>query len=132
MPNIRGRENPQMSASMTPTTWPRAARATARLAVTDDLPTPPLPEAMPRTFAVGGKAVVAFVAHEEFAARDELHAVGVAGGYTLEFTEGGNGRFAGRMIASGGTAGAFGVVGLHYNQVRFLTTNGHEFTRMKT
>ena len=33
-----------MSASTTPTEWPRAARATARLVVTDDLPTPPLPD----------------------------------------------------------------------------------------
>ena len=33
-----------MSASTTPTLWPRAARATARLVVTDDLPTPPLPD----------------------------------------------------------------------------------------
>ena len=35
-----------MSASTTPTEWPRAARATARLAVTLDLPTPPLPDAI--------------------------------------------------------------------------------------
>src|SRR5262245_31730471 len=33
-----------MSASTTPTEWPRAARATPRLVVTDDLPTPPLPD----------------------------------------------------------------------------------------
>src|SRR5215469_14222106 len=32
-----------MSASTTPTFWPEAARAAARLTVTDDLPTPPLP-----------------------------------------------------------------------------------------
>ena len=34
-----------MSASTTPTDSPRAAIATARFTVTDDLPTPPLPEA---------------------------------------------------------------------------------------
>ena len=33
-----------MSASTTPTEWPRAARATARFVVTLDLPTPPLPD----------------------------------------------------------------------------------------
>ena len=35
-----------MSASSTPTVKPVAARAAARLTVTDDLPTPPLPEAI--------------------------------------------------------------------------------------
>jgi hypothetical protein len=35
-----------MSASTTPTRSPSAAIATARFAVTDDLPTPPLPEAI--------------------------------------------------------------------------------------
>ena len=35
-----------MSASTMPTEWPRAARATARLVVTLDLPTPPLPDEM--------------------------------------------------------------------------------------
>jgi hypothetical protein len=34
-----------MSASTTPTDSPRAASAAARFTVTDDLPTPPLPEA---------------------------------------------------------------------------------------
>ena len=34
-----------MSASITPTDRPRAAIATARLTVTLDLPTPPLPDA---------------------------------------------------------------------------------------
>ena len=34
-----------MSASSTPTVRPCAARAMARLTVTEDLPTPPLPEA---------------------------------------------------------------------------------------
>ena len=40
---MRGIEKPQMSASSTPTVSPRAASAAARFAVTDDLPTPPLP-----------------------------------------------------------------------------------------
>ncbi len=48
-PSIRGIEKPQTSASTTPTLLPRCARATARLVVTDDLPTPPLPEAMSST-----------------------------------------------------------------------------------
>jgi hypothetical protein len=34
-----------MSASTTPTERPRAAIAAARLTVTDDLPTPPFPDA---------------------------------------------------------------------------------------
>ena len=38
-----------MSASSTPTLRPCAARPTARLVVTDDLPTPPLPEAIANT-----------------------------------------------------------------------------------
>jgi hypothetical protein len=38
-----------MSQSTTATRWPWAARATARLTVTDDLPTPPLPEATAST-----------------------------------------------------------------------------------
>ena len=38
-----------MSASTTPTLSPSAAIATARLAVTDDLPTPPLPDAIAYT-----------------------------------------------------------------------------------
>ena len=35
-----------MSASSNPTTYPSRARATARLTVTDDLPTPPFPDAI--------------------------------------------------------------------------------------
>ena len=54
MPSMRGIEKPQMSASMTPTAKPRSARAAARLAVTDDFPTPPLPEATASTRAPGG------------------------------------------------------------------------------
>ena len=48
MPSIRGIENPHTSASTTATLRPRAAKATARLTVTEDLPTPPLPEATSR------------------------------------------------------------------------------------
>ena len=57
MPSMRGTEKPQMSASSTPTVKPLAARAAARLTVTEDLPTPPLPEATVMTRAVGGMAV---------------------------------------------------------------------------
>ena len=57
MPRRRGTEKPQMSASRMPMVRPRRARATARLTVTDDLPTPPLPEAMASTRAVAGMAV---------------------------------------------------------------------------
>src|SRR5262249_39383020 len=39
-----------MSASSTPTFWPEAASAAARLTVTDDLPTPPLPLAPANTW----------------------------------------------------------------------------------
>ena len=48
-PSMRGMEKPHTSASITATFWPRWARATARLVVTDDLPTPPLPDAMSST-----------------------------------------------------------------------------------
>ena len=46
-----------MSASSSPTTRPRRARATARFTLTDDLPTPPLPEATASTLVVGGMSV---------------------------------------------------------------------------
>ena len=49
MPSMRGIEKPQTSASTTATSWPGWASATARLVVTDDLPTPPLPDAMSST-----------------------------------------------------------------------------------
>ena len=49
MPSIRGIEKPHTSASTTAVEWPRLARLTARFVVTDDLPTPPLPEATSRT-----------------------------------------------------------------------------------
>ena len=49
MPSRRGTEKPQMSASSTPTVRPWRASATARLTVTELLPTPPLPLAMART-----------------------------------------------------------------------------------
>ncbi len=45
---MRGIEKPHTSASMTATEWPRCASAIARFVVTDDLPTPPLPDAMSR------------------------------------------------------------------------------------
>ena len=61
IPNMRGMEKPQISASSTPTVLPAAARAAARFTVTDDLPTPPLPLAMARMRAPVGTAVsVAF------------------------------------------------------------------------
>ena len=46
-----------MSASRRPTTSPRWARATARLTVTEDLPTPPLPDDTARIRAVAGMSV---------------------------------------------------------------------------
>ena len=57
MPSMRGTEKPQMSASSTPTRRPRAASAAARLTVTEDLPTPPLPDAMAMTRVVAGTMV---------------------------------------------------------------------------
>ena len=54
MPSMRGIEKPQMSASSTPTVNPWAAIAAARLTVTDDLPTPPLPDATASTRVVAG------------------------------------------------------------------------------
>ena len=51
-PSIRGIEKPHTSASMTATLRPRWARATDRFVVTDDLPTPPLPEAISSTRVV--------------------------------------------------------------------------------
>ena len=49
MPSMRGIEKPHTSASTAATRWPRCASATARFVVTDDLPTPPLPDAIART-----------------------------------------------------------------------------------
>ncbi len=46
-----------MSASSTPIVRPRLASAAARLTVTEDLPTPPFPEATAMTRARGGTAV---------------------------------------------------------------------------
>ena len=57
IPSRRGTENPQMSASSTPTTKPRRASATARFTVSDDLPTPPLPEATASTRVLAETAV---------------------------------------------------------------------------
>ena len=48
-PIIRGTEKPKMSASTSPTLRPEAAMAAARLTVTEDLPTPPLPDVTART-----------------------------------------------------------------------------------
>ena len=49
MPSMRGIEKPHTSASTAATAEPRCASATARLVVTDDLPTPPLPDAIAST-----------------------------------------------------------------------------------
>ena len=46
VPSMRGIEWPYMSASTSPTARPMSAIATARFAVTDDFPTPPLPDAI--------------------------------------------------------------------------------------
>ena len=54
---MRGTEKPQMSASSTPTVRPVAASAAARFTVTDDLPTPPLPEPTSTTLVVGASEV---------------------------------------------------------------------------
>ena len=54
---MRGTLKPQMSASSTPTRNPRAASAAARLTVTDDLPTPPLPLATASTRVVAETSV---------------------------------------------------------------------------
>ncbi len=45
-------ENPHTSASTMATRLPRWASAIAMLVVTDDLPTPPLPEAISRTLVL--------------------------------------------------------------------------------
>ena len=60
-PSSPGIEKPCTSASMRPTRSPRAARATARFAVTVDLPTPPLPLVTAMT-RVSESAVNGFVA----------------------------------------------------------------------
>ena len=49
IPSMRGIENPQTSASTIPTLLSRLAKDIAIFADTEDLPTPPLPEAMSRT-----------------------------------------------------------------------------------
>ena len=50
MPKARGMEGPVISASSTPTFSPRRERRTASIAVTEDLPTPPLPLLTATTF----------------------------------------------------------------------------------
>ena len=64
-PNITGIEGPEISASIKPTLAPDSASAIARLEVTVDLPTPPLPEATaiiflmpPKTASLSARAVV--------------------------------------------------------------------------
>ena len=57
IPSILGTENPQMSASMTPTVKPRDASDAARFTVTEDLPTPPFPDATMRTRVSTGISV---------------------------------------------------------------------------
>ena len=49
MPSIRGIEKPHTSASTAATRCPAAASAIERFVVTDDLPTPPLPDAIAST-----------------------------------------------------------------------------------
>ena len=57
-PNIVGILGPEMSASTRPTFAPLAASATARLAATVLLPTPPLPEATAMIFFTPGRMVL--------------------------------------------------------------------------
>ena len=56
-PNMRGTEKPHTSASSTPMVRPLVARAAARLTVTEDLPTPPLPDATKITRVLSGTDV---------------------------------------------------------------------------
>src|SRR5690606_22977470 len=53
-PNIMGTEGPYMSASIKPVFAPLACNASARLAATVDLPTPPLPDATRIIFLMFG------------------------------------------------------------------------------
>ena len=74
IPSIRGIEKPQTSASSAATSLPRWARAIARLVVTEDFPTPPLPEAIASTrveacekgFSPGMQPLLRFGALEDF------------------------------------------------------------------
>ena len=70
MPSMRGTLKPQMSASSTPTRRPRAASAAARLTVTEDFPTPPLPLATARTRVVAETSVGAASSRAWKRARD--------------------------------------------------------------
>jgi len=74
IPSMRGTEKPQMSASMRPTLKPRMARAAAIFTVTEDLPTPPLPEAMASTRVVAGMAVGPALSAAFFLARSMVAA----------------------------------------------------------
>ena len=47
MPNMRGMEGPVMSASRMPTVLPARRSSVARMPVTSDFPTPPLPDTTP-------------------------------------------------------------------------------------
>ena len=49
MPSMPGIEKPYTSASRIATSWPALTSETARLTVTEDLPTPPLPDVIPMT-----------------------------------------------------------------------------------
>ena len=85
---MRGIEKPHTSASITATSLPRWASATERLVVTDDLPTPPLPDAMSSTR----------VAHSGIGERDRA-ALGVAVG---GLAAGGGGRVALELLPDAG------------------------------
>ena len=52
MPNILGMDGPVTSASRMPTLAPRRESSRARMPVTRDFPTPPLPETTPMTFLI--------------------------------------------------------------------------------
>ena len=77
-PSIRGTLNPQMSASRTPTVNPLLAREAAILTVTEDLPTPPLPEAIDRTLVVGCISVGDALSRAYFRARSITRAFSLA------------------------------------------------------
>src|ERR1700745_1274842 len=57
-PSILGTLKPQTSASSTPTLYPSAASEAARFTVTEDLPTPPLPEAIAMIDVLGENEIL--------------------------------------------------------------------------
>ena len=73
---MRGIEYPHTSASSTPTRLPSAASAAARLAVSVDLPTPPLPEPTHSTFATCASAPVRQAAPPELLLQRGLLLIG--------------------------------------------------------